>query len=154
MQESVPAPSREELSSTLKAAAQPSGNVLWAEGKRCGLSKEVASHAQMGTSNLVQSLWIQCCVSRHSAFYPAALEKGDPSVDYNDGDGEDESSFDKQEGGEKFQGRRSHGLESFPRGLNSTEKEPEEATGVAEEGGSLFSRPVGIPLHPGGQFEG
>lgn len=107
----------------------------------------MASCAQVGTSDLVQSLWIRCCVSCHSAFYPAALEKGDPSVDYNDGDGEDESSFDKREGGEKFQGRRSQGLEPLPRGLDSKEKEPEGATGVAEEGEALFSRTVGIPFH-------
>lgn len=30
-----------------------------------------------------------------SAFYPAALDQGDPSVDYHDGDGEDAFNFDK-----------------------------------------------------------
>lgn len=56
-------PSREELRLILKAAALPSGSVLLAEGKRHGLSKEVASGAQVGPSNLVRSSWIQCCVS-------------------------------------------------------------------------------------------
>lgn len=51
-------PSREELRLTPKAAALPSRNVLSAESKRHGLSKEVASRAQAGTSNLAQSLWI------------------------------------------------------------------------------------------------
>lgn len=66
----TPLPRREELRSALKAAALPSGNVLLVEGKKQGLSKEVASWAQVGTSNLVQSLWIPGCASRHTCLLP------------------------------------------------------------------------------------
>lgn len=50
--------------------------------------------------NWGQAIWSSLCgfsavslITR--AFYPAALDKGDPSVDHNDGDDEDEFNFDK-----------------------------------------------------------
>lgn len=111
-------PSREKLRWIPKAAAFPSGNVSLAKGRRRRLSKEVAAGAQMGTSNLVPSSWIQCCVFCIKCLLPTeALEKGDPSVDYNNG--EDKYSFAKQvEVVKSSKGGCGQGLESFPKGLN------------------------------------
>lgn len=54
-----------------------------------------------------------------SAFYPAALDQDGPSVDDNDGDGEDEYNCDKQVKMVKSsKGGRSQGLEPLPKGLS------------------------------------
>lgn len=100
MRESVPAPRREELGSTPNAVAHLLRNVLLAEGKTW-VEQRGALVCPKGDKQFgpvfVDS--VLCLPSRHRAFYPAAPEKGDPSVDYDGAGGEDEYNFDKQGGG-------------------------------------------------------